>query len=98
MTLRLVDGLDGVVLEMITCLPGLLAPKICRHATFSLWRYIKSLVCVSKSADIKELKQRICDAFSTITTEMGKNVMLEYKQRLHEVLENGSSHVKVYAP
>ena len=65
---------------------------------FFLWGYIKSLVCVSKSADIQELKQRICDAFSTITAEMRKNVMLEYKERLHEVLENGGSHVKVYAP
>ena len=58
---------------------------------------IKSLVCVSKSADIEELKQRISDAFSTITAEMRKNFMLEYEERLYEVLENGGSHVKVYA-
>ena len=54
-------------------------------------------MCVSKSADIQELKQRIYDALSRITAEMRKNVMLEYKECLHEFLENGGSHIKVYS-
>ena len=74
------------------------SPDLSPCDDFFLCGYIKSVVCVIKAADIQELKQRIRDEFSTITAEMRKNVMLEYKERLHEVLENGGSHVKVYSP
>lgn len=61
---------------------------------FFLWGYLKSKVYTTRSADIPELKQRIRDAFQEVTVEMRAKSMLEYKERLLQLLENDGSHVE----
>lgn len=65
---------------------------------FFLWGFVKSKVYDTQPANIPELKKRIQQAFTLITSDMRQRVMEAYVNRLHQIIENGGSHIEVHNP
>ena len=50
---------------------------------------------VQIALNINELKNRIIAAFHEITVEMRMKTLLEYRERLYKIVENGGVHVEI---
>ena len=61
-----------------------------------LWRYVKDKVFSTPVADITNLKERITDAFATITEDMLENTWRETDYRLDVLRATKGAHVEVY--
>ena len=63
---------------------------------FFLWGLVKSKVYKSRPSSVPELKERIIAAFQEVTTDMCQQTVLAYRERLHQLTENGGRHVELH--
>lgn len=63
---------------------------------FFLWGFVKSKVYAERPVDIPDLKNRIRRAFEEITVEMRMKTILQYRERLEQIMENGGCHIERY--
>lgn len=61
---------------------------------FFLWGYIKHLVYMEQPRNMDHLKQRICEAFTSITPEMLGRVRLDVIKRLELCIARQGAHIE----
>ena len=63
---------------------------------FFLWGFVKSKVYKSRPSSVPELKERIITTFQEVTTDLCQQTVLAYRERLHQLTENGGRHAEVH--
>jgi hypothetical protein len=63
---------------------------------FFLWGYVKDRVYATPICDVAELRRKITDVISTITSDMLNNTWAEIEYRLDILRATNGAYVEVY--